>query len=193
LSSFPLISLAATSLLANDPYCSRYPEPQRQPQRDTLARDQAVARLHAQTKGGKRAAIERRNLIDEQIFGKMDAEGVVPVPLATDAEFLRRISLDLTGRIPTWQRVEAFLANPDPNKRTVLIEELLKSEEYVDRWALFYRDLFEITTRYYNYVSRVTITCGGGAALKGIANLSPSLAGGEQSGRNRLPRQCRRH
>src|SRR5687767_12129428 len=42
-----------------------------------------------------------KNFIDAQIFGKMEREGIPHAPLATDAEFVRRVMLDLTGRIPT--------------------------------------------------------------------------------------------
>jgi hypothetical protein len=147
-----LMLLAATTLAASDPYCPRYPESQRQTDHDTVARDRLFARSAARAKG-KRSAIERRNLIDEYTFTKMEADSVEPAPLSSDSEFLRRVSLDLTGRIPTWERAESFLASNEPNKRLALVEELLKSDEYVDRWSLFYRDLFEITSRYYNYIS----------------------------------------
>lgn len=98
-------------------------------------RQQAFARLRPQ--GKRRLAVERRNLIDDHIFGKMETDGVEPAPLATDAEFLQRVSLDLSGRIPTIERAEAFLASEDPPKRAQFVEELLKSDDYVERWALF--------------------------------------------------------
>jgi len=153
---FVSMLLAAMPLAAVDPFCSRYPEPQRHLDDTALLRERRLATFRLQRKAslpGRRAALERRNLIDEHLLGKMQADGVEPAPLATDAEFLRRLFLDATGRIPTPARAEAFLASDEPNKRAQLIDELLRSEEYVDRWALFYRDLFEITTRYYNYVS----------------------------------------
>ena len=52
-----------------------------------------------------------RNLIDEQIFGKMQRDGIPHSPLATDQEFLRRVMLDLTGRIPAPGEVREFLAD----------------------------------------------------------------------------------
>ncbi len=146
-----LLLLAATLFAASDPFCPRYPETQRNLDQASLARQQAFVRLRPQ--GKRRLAIARRNLIDDYIFGKMEADGVEPAPLATDPEFLRRVSLDLSGRIPSIERAEAFLASEDPQKRAQFVEELLKSDDYVERWSLFYRDLFEVTTRYYNYVS----------------------------------------
>lgn len=151
-----LLFLAVTPVFAADPSCSRYSEAERHRDEVSRAREQELAKFRALAKPAarvRRAAVERRNLIDEQIFGKMESDGVEPAPLASDAEFLRRVTLDLTGRIPTVERAEAFLASDSPNKRAQLIDELLKSDGYVERWALFYRDLFEITTRYYNYVS----------------------------------------
>jgi hypothetical protein len=143
---FVLIMAATAPLLATDPFCPRYPEVQRHQDQESLQRERVFALSRYKSSAvGRRAAIERRNLVDEAIFSKMETAGIEPAPLATDAEFLRRIFLDLTGRIPNIERAEAFLASSDGNKRTQLIEELLKSDEYVERWALFYRDLFEIT------------------------------------------------
>ena len=63
-----------------------------------------------------------RNLIDEQIFGKMQRDGIPHAPLATDQEFLRRVMLDLTGRIPTPAEVREFLADNAADKRARLID-----------------------------------------------------------------------
>ena len=69
-------------------------------------------------------------------------DGVPHALLATDAEFMRRVKLDLTGRIPTADEIRAFIANPDPAKRDALVDELLGSEAYVDKWAYFFMDVF---------------------------------------------------
>src|SRR6266704_6154096 len=63
------------------------------------------------------APVPRRNFIDERIFGKMERDGVPHAALTSDNEFLRRVTLDLTGRIPSPQDVTAFAADPDPAKR----------------------------------------------------------------------------
>src|SRR5262245_18115318 len=78
-----------------------------------------------------------RNFVDEHIFGKMARDGVTPAPLASDGEFLRRVSLDLTGRIPASDEIRAFLADTDPQKRDKLIDRLIASEAFVDKWAYF--------------------------------------------------------
>ena len=91
------------------------------------------------------ARIRRMNYVDDEIFGKMDADRVPSAPLSSDAEFLRRVTLDLTGRIPDADTVVAFLADPSADKRSRMVDALLASEGFVDRWGLFYGDLFMST------------------------------------------------
>ena len=88
--------------------------------------------------GGK---IARRNFIDEYIFGKIERDGIPHAPLATDQEFLRRVKLDLTGRIPTPAEVREFQADTSADKRSKLIGKLIGSPGFVDKWAYFYMDL----------------------------------------------------
>jgi hypothetical protein len=89
--------------------------------------------------GGK---VRQANFIDRHIFGKMQRDGVPHAPAATDAEFFRRIHLDLTGRIPAAAETAAFLADGDAGKRERLIDRLLESEAFVDKWSYFFMDLF---------------------------------------------------
>ncbi|MEZ5399861.1 MAG: DUF1549 domain-containing protein [Bryobacteraceae bacterium] len=83
-----------------------------------------------------------RNYIDTHIFAKLQRDRIAPAPLSSDGEFLRRVSLDLTGRIPTAQQVRDFIADTNPAKRDKLIDQLLASEAFVDKWAYFFMDLF---------------------------------------------------
>jgi hypothetical protein len=69
-------------------------------------------------------------VIDQQIQQRLQEEKVKPSPLADDAEFLRRVCLDLTGKVPTAERAAAFLSDTDPHKRARLIDELLASSDY---------------------------------------------------------------
>lgn len=73
--------------------------------------------------------------IDELVVQKLAKLGVVQSDVAGDAEFLRRVSLDLTGTLPTAAEVEAFLGNPSPNKRSEKVEELLASPAYAAWWT----------------------------------------------------------
>ncbi|MFM8271857.1 MAG: DUF1549 domain-containing protein, partial [Gemmata sp.] len=65
-------------------------------------------------------------------------------PLVDDLAFLRRVSIDLNGRIPTDAEIKKFMALPPGERRTKVIEELMSREQYADRWAIFYCDLFRV-------------------------------------------------
>src|SRR5579872_92850 len=83
--------------------------------------------------------------IDSYVFAALQANHITPAPKTTDWEFIRRVTLDLTGRIPTPARVLSFAADTTPNKRATLINELLASPQWVDKWTMFYGDLFQNT------------------------------------------------
>jgi hypothetical protein len=70
------------------------------------------------------------------------ANGITPAPMTTDWEFIRRVTLDLTGRIPNPTDVLAFVADTTPTKRANLIETLLAKPEWVDKWTMYYGDQF---------------------------------------------------
>ncbi|MCB1077170.1 MAG: DUF1549 domain-containing protein, partial [Verrucomicrobiae bacterium] len=67
-----------------------------------------------------------------------------PNQLTSDEQFLRRIYLDVAGRIPTYKEAEKFLASSDRNKRAALIDELLNSEAFVMHLFNYYSDLLRI-------------------------------------------------
>src|SRR5215472_15962839 len=109
----------------------------------------------AQVKGSADTVIPRKNLIDEYVFGRMQKDGISHAALATDAEFLRRVYLDLTGRIPEPETVRAFLKDTDPNKRDKIIDSLFPAMPtmcvgrrptrvgpFLDRWTYFFSDMF---------------------------------------------------
>ena len=85
--------------------------------------------------------------IDACVEQTARAAGIPLAGLTTDAEFLRRARLDLTGRIPTRHEVASFLADPSENKRLTLVDSLLGMPEWADRWTLFFGDLFRNTVR----------------------------------------------
>ncbi len=88
--------------------------------------------------------VPRRNLIDEHVFAKLRKFHILPSELSSDEEFLRRICLDVAGRLPPPARVREFLADPDPKKRDKLIETLLDSPEYVEYWTFRFADIFRV-------------------------------------------------
>lgn len=91
------------------------------------------------------AKVPRRNFIDDQIFDKIEQNGISSSPLASDEEFLRRVTLDLTGRIPTPEQVRQFVADTSADKRDKVINSLIGSPQFVDRWTLFVGDLVKNT------------------------------------------------
>jgi hypothetical protein len=91
--------------------------------------------------------IPRKNFIDDIIFDRMARDNVLSAPICSDAEFIRRAYLDITGRIPSASDVTAFLADTSSNKRDALVDRLVGSSEYVDKWTMFFGDLFKNTAR----------------------------------------------
>jgi hypothetical protein len=89
------------------------------------------------------APIPRQNFIDDEIFSRMASANIEPAPLAGDEEFLRRVTLDLTGRIPSATDVTDFLQDTSAFKRDNLIDALIASPEFTDKWTLFFGDLFQ--------------------------------------------------
>jgi Protein of unknown function (DUF1553)/Protein of unknown function (DUF1549) len=85
--------------------------------------------------------VPHRNFIDDHIFGKMQRDGIPHAPQSTDQEFFRRVTLDLTGRIPATSDLLNFLGDTSPDKRARLIDRLIGSPAFVDKWAYFYMDL----------------------------------------------------
>jgi hypothetical protein len=81
--------------------------------------------------------------IDSFIFSALSAAGVQPSPATTDYEFIRRVTLDLTGRIPTPDRVATFVADTTSDKRSKLIDELMAKPEWIDKWTMWFGDLYQ--------------------------------------------------
>ena len=76
--------------------------------------------------------VERKNLIDEHIFGKMERDDIPHAGLSSDEEFLRRIYIDLWGRIPPPDKIREFVKDETPDKRDELIEEMLGLRYEID-------------------------------------------------------------
>jgi hypothetical protein len=79
--------------------------------------------------------------IDGLVLKELKATGVTPAPRTTDEQFLRRVTLDLTGELPLPADVTEFIADRDPNKRAKLIDKLLASDEFAQHWARYWRDV----------------------------------------------------
>jgi len=89
-----------------------------------------------------------RNKIDELVFAHWKELGIKPAHLCSDSVFLRRAWLDIAGTLPTLQQAVEFLNSKDPNKRAVLIDRLLASEEFADYWAMKWSDLLRVKAEF---------------------------------------------
>jgi hypothetical protein len=81
-------------------------------------------------RAGEAVATELAALIDQQIDTRLNTEGVRAAELADDAEFVRRIYLDLNGAVPSLEQVKRFLADAERDKRARLIDSLLADARY---------------------------------------------------------------
>jgi hypothetical protein len=81
--------------------------------------------------------------IDRYIFQALATANVTPAPLTTDYEFVRRVTLDLTGRIPTASQVTSFVSDSSPDKRSKYIDNLLSSPQWTDKWTQYFGDFFQ--------------------------------------------------
>ncbi|NMC20809.1 MAG: DUF1553 domain-containing protein [Thermogutta sp.] len=88
------------------------------------------------------------NRIDELTAAKWKELGIPPSPLCSDAVFIRRVYLDLTGTLPSADAVREFLADSTPQKRERLIESLFGTEAYADYWAMRWGDLLRIKSEF---------------------------------------------
>lgn len=84
------------------------------------------------------------NYIDKHLAAKWQELGLTPSSLCSDEEFLRRLSLDAIGTLPTPDEIKAFLADTRPDKRTKAVDRILDRPEFVDYWALKWGDLLRI-------------------------------------------------
>ena len=86
-----------------------------------------------------------KNRIDELVFANLQRLGIQPAALSSDAVFLRRAYLDLTGTLPTVEEARKFLADPN---RPQLIDNLLQREEFADYWANKWSDALRIKAEF---------------------------------------------
>ena len=92
------------------------------------------------TRTGGAGAESQLGMIDQYIFSAIQDAGVQPADPTTDWEFIRRVTFDLTGRIPDPAKVLSFVADTTPNKRAVLVDQLIASPNWVDKWTMYYGD-----------------------------------------------------
>ena len=136
-----MTSLLLLALFAQDPEIEKAHKPLFAPPEQ---KSKAAAGLTAAYTPARASTtpVKRINFIDDHIFGRMAKDGIPHAALSSDEEFARRAWLDSTGRIPPPAELEAFLNSKDPAKRTKLIDKLLNSQAFIDKWTYYFEDLF---------------------------------------------------
>src|SRR6185312_9923065 len=82
-----------------------------------------------------------RNPIDNFVLARLEAQGLSPAPEASKETLIRRAYLDLIGVPPSPREVDAFVADPSPDAFDRVVDRLLASPEYGERWARHWLDL----------------------------------------------------
>ena len=76
--------------------------------------------------------------LDKALAQELGDTGQQPAALIDDETFLRRASLDLTGQLPSEERIQQFLTDQNPDKRAAYVDELLETEDYARKWARYW-------------------------------------------------------
>lgn len=94
--------------------------------------------------------LAQNNYIDQVIDAKLQKLKIQPTPAVGDADFLRRVTLDLTGQAPTPEQVRAFVADAAPSKlkRSKMIDKLIASPAFTDHWTVKLADLLQNTRKF---------------------------------------------
>ena len=79
--------------------------------------------------------VETNSKVDELVVEKLAKLGIIPSEVASDTEFLRRVSLDMTGTLPSPQEIQEFVVDKRNNKRALKVDELLSQPSYAAWWA----------------------------------------------------------
>ncbi|MBE3142657.1 MAG: DUF1549 domain-containing protein, partial [Planctomycetes bacterium] len=86
--------------------------------------------------------------IDTLVSAGLKNRGIKPAPLCSDEVFIRRVYLDVIGTLPSPPEVRKFLEDRNPNKRALLIDTLLKRDEFADYWTLKWCDLLRVKSEF---------------------------------------------
>ncbi len=116
-----------------------------------------MARFHTFTEGSQaivipdnlkytRPQIATNNYIDEHVHEKLHKLRIIPSELCSDEIFARRVYLDIVGLLPTEEELTTFLNNQNPNKRSVLIDQLLDRKDFTELWVMKWAELLQIRT-----------------------------------------------
>ncbi|MCP4081813.1 MAG: DUF1549 domain-containing protein [Planctomycetaceae bacterium] len=106
--------------------------------------------------------IPENNYVDTLINQKLKTLQIQPSDVCSDAEFIRRATLDICGALPSGEELNAFVSNTDPDKRAKLVDQLLERKEFVEIWVMKWAELLQVrstnnvsyksTLLYYNWL-----------------------------------------
>ena len=150
----PAYSLAVVALAAIASVAADRAKPDRQaerqgglPARVTAAADGPAMKVAAVNAARRDRVRSEAAAIDALLESRWRELGIEPSPPLDDAQFVRRIHLELAGRIPTYDETTAFLADASSAKRDAMIESLLASPEYVSHFYNYWADVLRLTER----------------------------------------------
>jgi len=108
---------------------------------DKFAVTQIVIPFPGAVQAGIYEKLPREHFVDRLVWDKLKQLNLTPSEAAPEATFLRRVYLDVIGRLPTADETRAYLKSTEADKRTKLIDQLLARPEYADFWANKWADL----------------------------------------------------
>ncbi|HEV3448363.1 MAG TPA: DUF1549 domain-containing protein, partial [Gemmataceae bacterium] len=88
--------------------------------------------------------VTENNYIDTLVNNKLKKLRITPSELCTDEVYLRRAYIDVTGVLPTVEEYQRFMDSKAPNKRELLVDELLGRKEFAELWVLKWAELLQI-------------------------------------------------
>ncbi len=88
------------------------------------------------------------NRIDSIVQAMLEKRGVEPAPPCSDEVFVRRVYIDVIGTLPEPSEITAFLEDTHPNKRSLLIDELINRPEFADYWSLKWCDILRVKSEF---------------------------------------------
>jgi len=90
--------------------------------------------------------VAENNYIDTHVHNKLKKLRIQPSPVCGDEEFLRRVTIDVAGTLPTVEEYSRFMKDTSPDKRTKVIDDLLTRKEFVEIWLMKWAELLQIRT-----------------------------------------------
>jgi hypothetical protein len=90
--------------------------------------------------------VPENNYIDALVNNKLKKLRIVPSPTCGDEEFLRRVTIDVVGTLPSVEDYKRFMADTSPDKRAKVVDELLSRKEFVEMWVMKWAELLQMRT-----------------------------------------------